>query len=55
MENKNKGNKNKIPDDFNCTMNKMDRDSENKTQRFYWCCSSYTLSKLMADNELEDL
>ena len=55
MENKNKGNENNIPEDFNFTMNKMNRDSENKTQRLYWCCSSYTLSKLMADNELEDL
>ena len=35
-ENKNKGNENKIIlGDFNCTINKMDRDSENKTQRLY--------------------
>ena len=34
MENKNKGNKNKIIlKDFNCTMDKTDRDGENKTQR----------------------
>ena len=33
MENKNKENENKIIfEDFNCTMDKMDRDSENKTQ-----------------------
>ena len=31
MENKNKGNENKIIlEDFNCTMDKMDRDGENK-------------------------
>ena len=53
---KNKGNENKIIlEDFNCTMDKMDRDGENKTQRPYWCCSSYALSKLTVDNELEDL
>ena len=33
----------------------MDRDGENKTQRLYRCCSSYALSKLIKDNELEDL
>ena len=56
MENKTKGNKNKvILEDFNCTMDKMVRDGENKTQRFYWCCSSYALSKLIVDNGLEDL
>ena len=33
MENKNKENENKIIfEDFNCTMDKMDRDGENKTQ-----------------------
>ena len=56
MENKNKGNENKIIlEDFNCIMDKMDRDGENKTQRLYWCCSSYVLSKLIVDNGLEDL
>ena len=24
--------------DFNCAMDKMDRDGENKTQRLYECC-----------------
>ena len=49
MENKDKGNENKIIlEDFNCTMDKMDRDGENKTQRPYWCCSCYALSKLVA-------
>ena len=41
--------------DFNCTMDKMDRDSENKTLRLYRCCSNYALSKLIVDNGLEDL
>ena len=55
MENKNKGNENKIIlEDFNCTMDKIDRDSENKTQ-ILWCSSSYALSKLILDNGLEDL
>ena len=50
MENKIKGNENKIIlQDFNCNMEKMDRDSQNKTQRLYWCCSSYPLSKLIVD------
>ena len=36
MENKNKGNENKvILEDFNCTMDKTDRDGENKTKRLY--------------------
>ena len=56
MENENKGNENKIIlEDFNYTMGKMSRDGENKTQRLYWCCSSYALSKLIMDNELENL
>ena len=33
----------------------MDRDRENKTQRPYWYCSSHALSKLVVDDELEDL
>ena len=56
MENKIKGNENKtILEDFNCAMDKMDRDGENKTQRLYCCYSSYDLSKLIVDNGLEDL
>ena len=56
MENKHKGNeKKKILEEFNCTMDKMDWNSENKTQRLHWCCSSYALSKLIVDNGLEDL
>ena len=56
MENKNEGNENKIIlGGFNCTMDKMERDGENKTRRLYRCCSNYALSKLMMDNGLEDL
>ena len=56
MENKNKGNENQIIlEDFNCSMDKMARDGENKTLRLYCCCSSYALSKLIKDNGLEDL
>ena len=69
MQNKNEGNENKIMlGDLNCTMDKIDRDGENKTQRLYTktkqikntkdktnCCFSYALSKLIVDNGLEDL
>ena len=56
MQNKNKGNEIKIIlEDFNCTVDKIDRDGENKTQRLYWCYSSYALSKPIGDNGLEDL
>ena len=41
MQNKNEGNENKIMlGDLNCTMDKIDRDGENKTQRLYRCCSN---------------
>ena len=54
--NKNEGNENKIMlGDLNCTMDKIDRVGENKTQRLYRCCSNYALSKLIVDNGLEDL
>ena len=36
-------------------MDKMNRDGENKTQRLYWSCYNYALSKLVVDNGLEDL
>ena len=56
MQNKSVGNENKIMlGDLNCTMDKIDRDGENKTQRLYRCCSNYALPKLIVDNELEDL
>ena len=36
MQNKNEGNENKIIlGDLNCTMDKIDRDDEKKTQRLY--------------------
>ena len=44
MQNKNEGNENKIIiGDLNFTMDKIDRDGENKTQRLYRCCSSCDL------------
>ena len=56
MQNKNEGNENKIMlGDLNCTMDKIGRDGENKTQRLYGCCSNYSLSKLIVDNGIEDL
>ena len=56
MLNKNEGNKKiKMLRDLNCTMDKIDRDGENKTQRLYRCCSNYALSKLIIDNGLENL
>ena len=56
MQNKNEENENKIMlGDLNCTMDKINRDCENKTQRLYRGCSSYALSKLLVDNGLEDL
>ena len=39
MKNKNKGNENKIIlEDFNFAMDKIERDSEKKTKRLFWCC-----------------
>ena len=56
MENKSEGNENKIIfGDLNCTLDKMDRDGGNKTQRIYRCGPNYALSKLIVDNGLEDL
>ena len=56
MQNKNEGNESKIMlGVLLCTMDKIDRDGENKTQRLYRCCSNYALSKLTVDNGLEDL
>ena len=54
MENKNEGNENKIIlGDFNCTMDKMERDGRNKI--FYKYHFNYALSKLIVNNGLEDL
>ena len=56
MQNKNEQNKNKIMlGDLNCTMDKIDRDGENKTQILYKCCFIYSLYKLIVDNGIEDL
>ena len=56
MQNKNEGNENKLMfGDLNCTMDKIDRDGENKTQRLYMYCSNYALSKLIVDSERVDL
>ena len=50
------GNENKIMlGVLNCTMDKIDRVGENRTQRLYRYCSNYALSKLIVDNGLEDL
>ena len=39
-----KRNENKtILEDFNYTMDKIDRDDKSKTQKIHWCCSSYAL------------
>ena len=44
MQNKNEGNENKIIiGDLHCTMDKIDRDGENRTQRLYRCCSNCAL------------
>ena len=51
MGNKNEGNEKEIIlGDFNCSMDKMDRDVGNKTQRLFRCCSNYALSKLNVGN-----
>ena len=56
MQNKNEGNENIIMlGDLNFIMDNIDRDGENKTRRLYGCCSSSALSRLIADNGLEDL
>ena len=44
MQNKNEGNENKvIHGDVNCTMDEIDRDGKNQTQRLHRCCSNYAL------------
>ena len=50
MENKFQGNENKIIiGDFNCTLDKMERDEGNKTQKRYRCHSNFALSKLIME------
>ena len=47
MQNKNEGNENKIMlGDLNCTIDKIDRDGEKKTQRLFRCCSNYVCLNL---------
>ena len=41
--------------DFNCTLDKIDRDQGNKTHKCYRCHSTSALSKLVLENRLEDL
>ena len=56
MQSKHEGNENKIIiGDLNCTMDKIDRVSGNKTQKLYRCCSNCALWKLIVDNALKDL
>ena len=56
IKNKTEGNENKIIiGDFNCTLEKIDRDEGNKTQKRYRCHSLFALSKVIMDNGLEDL
>ena len=56
MNNKFKGNENKIIiGDFNCTLDKMDRDEGNKTKKCYRCHSNFALPKLIMENGLENL
>ena len=44
-----------IMGDFTCTLDKMDRDEENKTHKRYRCHSTFALSKIVLKNGLEDL
>ena len=54
MANKIEGNENKvILGDFNCTMDKMERDGRSKT--LYRCRFNHALSNRIVDNGLEDL
>ena len=56
IDHKFEGNENKIIlGDLNCTLNPMDRDERNKTQKRYRCHSNFALSKLILDQGLEDL
>ena len=56
MQDKNEGNKKRIIlGNLNCTLDKLDRVGENKTQRLWRCCSNDALSKLIMENGFEDL
>ena len=41
--------------DFNCTLDKMDRNEGNKTYKRYKCHSTFALSKIVLENGLVDL
>ena len=54
MEHKIEGKKSKMElGDFNCTMDKMGRYCENKTERLYRCGFNYALSKLIVFQRLD--
>ena len=56
MQNKNEWNENKIIiGDLNFTVDKIDSDVENKTERLCRCCSNCALWKLIEENGIEDL
>ena len=56
MEYKSEGNENKtVLGDFNCIMDKINKDWGNKTRRHYRWGSNYALSKLIMDNGLKHL
>ena len=46
MQNNNEGNENKIRGDLNCTMDKINRNDENKAQRLCRCCSNDAVKNL---------
>ena len=56
IETRTEGNENKILlGDFNCTLDRMERDEGKKTRKNYRCHSTFALSKIVLDNGLEDL
>ena len=56
MKNKSGGNGSKIIlGDFNCSMDKMDRDGGKKTQKGYGCGSKYSHSKFINNSGFKDL
>ena len=56
MENKSDRNDNIIIlRDFNCIIDKMEKDGGNKMERLHRCGSIYFLSKLIVDKRIEDL
>ena len=56
MENKSEGKRNKIIlGDFNCTVDKIDRDGGNKTQRLCRYVCNCALPKIIVSNGIENL